>query len=91
MKHAPFRAELVEDLNVLCMKMEAAGLMNHFKCLVIKGISDYCDSHKNKKWQPYAAMMAAAFEKELLFVVPAQEVTLEPPMVQVAGMTMLSW
>ena len=51
---------------VLCFEMEAAGLMNNFDCLVIRGICDYADSHKNKDWQPYAAAVAAAFAKELL-------------------------
>jgi nucleoside phosphorylase len=43
--------------------MEAAGLMNHFPCLVIRGIRDYSDTHKNKEWQGYAAMAAAAYAK----------------------------
>jgi nucleoside phosphorylase len=51
---------------VLCFEMEAAGLMNNFPCLVIRGISDYADSHKNKAWQPYAAATAAACGKEIL-------------------------
>ncbi|KAH0371128.1 pfs domain-containing protein, partial [Aureobasidium melanogenum] len=51
---------------VLCFEMEAAGLMNNFPCLVIRGISDYSDSHKNDGWQRYAAATAAAFAKELL-------------------------
>ena len=46
--------------------MEAAGLMNTFPCLVILGICDYSDSHKNKEWQAYAAAVAAAYAKELL-------------------------
>ena len=45
---------------VLCFEMEAAGLMNDFPCLVIRGICDYADSHKNDQWQPYAAASAAA-------------------------------
>jgi nucleoside phosphorylase len=51
---------------VLCFEMEAAGLMNTFPCLVIRGICDYSDSHKNKNWQAYAAAVAAAYTKELL-------------------------
>ena len=35
---------------ILCFEMEAAGLMNTFPCLVIRGICDYADSHKNKTW-----------------------------------------
>ncbi|KAJ5923435.1 TPR repeat protein [Penicillium verhagenii] len=59
---------------VLCFEMEAAGLMNNFPCLVIRGICDYADSHKNKRWQPYAAGTAAAYAKELLGVIPAADV-----------------
>jgi len=60
---------------VLCFEMEAAGLMNSFPCLVIRGICDYADSHKNKKWQVYAAGTAAACAKELLSMIPPAEVT----------------
>jgi nucleoside phosphorylase len=59
---------------VLCFEMEAAGLMNSFPCLVIRGICDYADSHKNKRWQPYAAGTAAAYAKDLLMVIPAADV-----------------
>ncbi|KAL3491198.1 hypothetical protein BJX62DRAFT_128619 [Aspergillus germanicus] len=38
---------------------------------MIRGICDYADSHKNKEWQPYAAMTAAAYTKELLGVMPS--------------------
>ncbi|KAL2859901.1 WD40-repeat-containing domain protein [Aspergillus lucknowensis] len=54
------------DENILCIEMEAAGVMNDFPCVVIRGISDYADSHKNDHWQPYAAAAAAALAKELL-------------------------
>ncbi|EXL65494.1 hypothetical protein FOPG_18280 [Fusarium oxysporum f. sp. conglutinans race 2 54008] len=57
---------LIASASVLCFEMEAAGLMNHFPCLVIRGICDYSDSHKNKEWQGYAAMTAAAYAKDLL-------------------------
>jgi nucleoside phosphorylase len=66
MKDATVRDALTEEKGVLCFEMEAAGLMNHFPCLVIRGICDYADSHKNKQWQGYAAMTAAAYAKELL-------------------------
>lgn len=58
---------------VLCFEMEAAGLMNSFSCLIIRGICDYADSHKNKRWQAYAAGTAAVYAKELLTVVPRAE------------------
>jgi nucleoside phosphorylase len=59
---------------VLCFEMEAAGLMDTFPCLVIRGICDYANSHKNKRWQAYAAATAAACAKEVLSVIPAIEV-----------------
>jgi nucleoside phosphorylase len=66
MKDALVRNKLSKEKAVLCFEMEAAGLMNHFPCLVIRGICDYSDSHKNKVWQGYAAMTAAAYAKNLL-------------------------
>ncbi|KAJ5171654.1 NACHT nucleoside triphosphatase [Penicillium capsulatum] len=52
--------------HLLCVEMEAAGLMNDFPCIVIRGICDYADSEKEKSWQEYAAAVAAAYAKELL-------------------------
>jgi nucleoside phosphorylase len=66
MKNALLRDKFAKENGVLCFEMEAAGLMNHFPCLVIRGICDYSDTHKNKEWQGYAAMAAAAYAKDLL-------------------------
>ena len=60
------RDQLGQHFNALCVEMEAAGLMDENPCLVIRGICDYSDSHKNKDWQRYAAATAAAYAKELL-------------------------
>ncbi|KAF2151440.1 ankyrin [Myriangium duriaei CBS 260.36] len=69
-KDAVERDNISNDLDgVLCFDMEAAGLMDSFPCLVIRGVCDYADSHKNKRWQPYAAGTAAAYAKELLTVI----------------------
>jgi hypothetical protein len=38
------------------------------------GICDYSDSHKNKYWQNYAAMAAAAYAKDLLCRIPSNTV-----------------
>lgn len=65
-KDAQIRDKLAMERGVLCFEMEAAGLMNRFPCLVIRGICDYSDSHKNDKWRGYAAIMAAAYTKDLL-------------------------
>ncbi|OAA60903.1 Nucleoside phosphorylase domain protein [Akanthomyces lecanii RCEF 1005] len=70
MKDALVRDRLAAEKNVLCFEMEAAGLMNRFPCVVIRGICDYADSHKNKQWQGYAAMAAAAYAKDFLRRIP---------------------
>jgi nucleoside phosphorylase len=78
MRSAAERDKVSAELGgVLCFDMEAAGLMNSFPCLVIRGICDYADSHKNKRWQPYAAGAAAAYAKEVLSVIPPNMVEAE--------------
>lgn len=67
-----------EGVEVLAFEMEAAGLMNSFPCLVIRGISDYADTHKYDRWQRYAAISAAAYTKELLRVIPLREIEVVP-------------
>jgi nucleoside phosphorylase len=69
MKDGTTRDQLAQEENppILCFEMEAVGLMNHLPCLVIRDICDYyCDSHKNKQWQDYTALTAAAYAKQLL-------------------------
>jgi nucleoside phosphorylase len=69
------RDRISQDLGgALCFEMEAAGLMNEFPCIVIRGICDYADSHKNDHWKEYAAATAAAFAKELLNNIPPNQV-----------------
>ncbi|KAF8867423.1 purine and uridine phosphorylase [Acephala macrosclerotiorum] len=77
MKDALVRDRLAAENDVLCFETEAAGLMNHFPCLVIRGICDYSDSHKNEEWQGYAAIAAAAYAKDLLGRIPPSRVEAE--------------
>jgi nucleoside phosphorylase len=70
MKDAVLRDQLAKKEDVLCFEMESAGLMDEFGCVVIRGICDYSDTHKNDIWQGYAAATAAAYAKELLGVIP---------------------
>lgn len=78
-KTAEVREQLLRDLgdDILCVEMEAAGLMDNFPCIIIRGICDYADSHKNTAWQEHAAAVAAAFAKELLGYVKTREVKQE--------------
>jgi nucleoside phosphorylase len=64
------RAQLQEELDVICFEMEGAGVIQTHPALIIRGICDYSDSHKNKRWQPYAAATAAAYAKELVQALP---------------------
>jgi len=65
-RSATYRDEIARELEIICFEMEAAGIVDTLPCLVIRGISDYSDSHKNEDWQKYAAAAAAAFARELL-------------------------
>ncbi|KAJ6209788.1 hypothetical protein PSV09DRAFT_2258257 [Bipolaris maydis] len=77
MKNAKERDTLSHETGVLCFEMEASGLMDRFPCLVVRGICDYSDTHKNDQWQGYAAMCAAAYTKELLAMVAPSKVDTE--------------
>lgn len=48
MKDSKVQDQLARKNGFLCFEMEAAGLMDNFPCLVIRGISDYADSTKGK-------------------------------------------
>ncbi|KAJ6009169.1 hypothetical protein N7522_004185 [Penicillium canescens] len=86
-KNAVDRDRLNESLggNVLCVETEAAGLMDNFPCIVIRGICDYADAQKNKDWQEYAAAIAAACAKELLEHVQSNDVDGERPLKDILG------
>lgn len=76
-KHGRIREQLRKETGALCFEMEAAGLMQDFPCIVIRGICDYADSHKNQQWQGYAALAAASYSKELLSYIPRGQVSQE--------------
>jgi len=73
-KDAILRDRLAKEYGLLCFEMEAAGALADFPCIVVRGISDYCDSHKNDQWHGYAAAAAAAYARQLFFHMPIEEV-----------------
>ncbi|KAF3389451.1 Serine/threonine-protein phosphatase 6 regulatory ankyrin repeat subunit A [Penicillium rolfsii] len=83
MKNAVIRDKLSIEKDVLCFEMEAAGLMNHFPCAVIRGICDYSDSHKNDQWQGYAALTAALYTKDLLSKLSPGKIHAEKTVVEI--------
>ena len=85
MRHGATRETLRRELGAICFEMEGAGPADDLPCLVIRGICDYSDSHKNKLWQPYAAAVAACYAKELLLLVPGVEFQENDAVAEVAG------
>ncbi|KAH8432397.1 uncharacterized protein LDX57_010036 [Aspergillus melleus] len=63
---ALYRDRIAEEEGVIGFEMEAAGLWDTVPTIVVKGACDYADSHKNKKWQLYAAATAASCAKGIL-------------------------
>ncbi|KAI9374241.1 nucleoside phosphorylase domain-containing protein [Aspergillus egyptiacus] len=90
MKDAVLRDRYANDpeMGILCFEMEAAGLMNNIPCQVIRGICDYCDSHKNDEWRKYAALTAAAYARELLLVMGPLELQVEDAPAPFSGQSM---
>jgi hypothetical protein len=75
----------LEKDGVLCIETKASGLMNDFLCLVIRGVFEHCDSHKNKVWYRYAALAAAAVAKEIMLnIIPYEQI---PPLLPIAVST----
>jgi nucleoside phosphorylase len=66
MKSGEGRDALAAREKVIAFEVEGAGVWDNFPCVVIKGVCDYADSHKNKAWQHYAAATAAACMKAFL-------------------------
>jgi nucleoside phosphorylase len=73
-KDGNLRDRLAQRYKVLCFETEAAGALADFPCMVVRGISDYCDSHKNNAWHGYAATVAAAYARQLFFHIPVEAV-----------------
>ncbi|KAH0023472.1 purine and uridine phosphorylase, partial [Aureobasidium melanogenum] len=66
MKSGEHRDFIARKDNIIAFEMEGAGVWDNLPCVVIKGVCDYADSHKNKIWQDYAAATAASTAKAFL-------------------------
>ncbi|KAF7713452.1 Uncharacterized protein PECH_001310 [Penicillium ucsense] len=62
-KNGMIRDAIAKAHDIVCFEMEAAGIVDSLPCLIVRGICDYADSHKNKEWQRFAASTAAAKSK----------------------------
>ncbi|EWY80770.1 hypothetical protein FOYG_16694 [Fusarium oxysporum NRRL 32931] len=66
LKSSKDRDGLAERLGIAAFEMESAGLWEDLPGVVVKGVCDYADSHKNKEWQDFAAATSASVVKALL-------------------------
>lgn len=66
MKSGEHRDKIAATEKVIAFEMEGAGIWDSLPCVIIKGVCDYADSHKNKIWQNYAAATASSCAKAFL-------------------------
>lgn len=88
MKSGEDRDRIATIHNLIAFEMEGAGTWDQVPCIVIKGICDYADSHKNKKWQNFAAATAASVTKAMLEQYPPDDPAQAP--LRDAGKTWLA-
>ncbi|KAK6523821.1 hypothetical protein TWF281_001789 [Arthrobotrys megalospora] len=66
MRSSQERDRIAKEDNIIAFEMEGAGVWDNLSCIIIKGVCDYCDSHKNKNWQNFASATAASAMKAVL-------------------------
>ncbi|KAB8272424.1 hypothetical protein BDV30DRAFT_239508 [Aspergillus minisclerotigenes] len=66
MRSGEDRDEIAQMENVIAFEMEGSGVWDFLPCIVIKGVCDYADCHKNKDWQSFACATAASAMKSVL-------------------------
>ncbi|KAF4976023.1 hypothetical protein FZEAL_7279 [Fusarium zealandicum] len=65
-KSEEYRDKIAKEHGLVGFEMEGAGVWDEIPCIVVKGVCDYADSHKNKNWQDFAAATAASVAKALV-------------------------
>lgn len=73
MKSGLDRDHIAQEHNLIAFEMEGAGIWDRFPCIVVKAVCDYADSHKNKKYQDFAAARAASATKAILEAFPSTD------------------
>ncbi|KAJ5809300.1 uncharacterized protein N7503_001518 [Penicillium pulvis] len=66
MKSGLERDKIAQAEEVVAFEMEGAGVCHALPFVLVKGVCDYADSHKDKHWQKYTAGRAAACMRSLL-------------------------
>jgi nucleoside phosphorylase len=65
-KSGQHRDEIAQRHQFIAFEMGGAGAWEQVPCIVVKGICDYADSHKNKARQDFAAATAASVMRAVL-------------------------
>ncbi|KAL8386828.1 hypothetical protein RB595_010358 [Gaeumannomyces hyphopodioides] len=60
------RDAVARERDVIAFEMEGAGGWKEVPCILVKGICDYADGHKNKQWRNFAAATAASVAAAIL-------------------------
>ena len=66
MKSAEHRDRIAKETRIVALEMEGAGVWEEVPSIIVKGVCDYADCHKNKRWQKFAAATAASTAKAVL-------------------------
>lgn len=66
MKSGVDRDRIATEHNMVAFEMEGVGAWDEIPCMLVKGLCDYADSHKNKDWQDYAAATAASVARAII-------------------------
>lgn len=66
MKFGGDRDKISANDGVIAFEMEGAGVWGNLPTIIVKSVCDYADSHKNKGWQRYASVTAAACIKAFI-------------------------
>lgn len=69
-KSGEHRDSIAKPKGIIAFEMEGAGIMEEIPCVVVKGVCDYADCHKSKKWQDFAAATAASALQAILDYLP---------------------
>lgn len=74
-KSSELRDKLRDMFNLKAIEMEGSGVADaawegNVGYFIVRGICDYCDSHKSDDWHEYATIVAAAYTKALIEEIP---------------------
>ncbi|RSL56983.1 hypothetical protein CEP54_008563 [Fusarium duplospermum] len=78
LKSGEDRDRIAKEHDLIAFEMEGAGAWDEIPCIIVKGICDYADSHKNKNWQKFAAATAASVAKALIEKYPRTDKPSDP-------------